>query len=53
MGNTARQNTTLQLNDVETSRTLPIKGMTREQIVEKRKEELCFSCNEPYSGSSM
>lgn len=29
------------------TRTLPIKGLTRDQIAEKRKKGLCFSCDEP------
>lgn len=35
--------------NLESNRTLHIKGLTREQIADKRKKGLCFLCDEPYT----
>lgn len=34
---------------MEVGRSLPIRGLTREQIDEKRRKKLYFSCDEPYT----
>lgn len=39
--------TNIALHNMEFGKNLPIKGLTREQIAEKRKK-LCYSCDEPY-----
>lgn len=36
------------MNNEETARSLPIRGLTREQLNEKRKKGLCLSCDEPF-----
>lgn len=36
-------------NTTDSVRSLPVRGLTRDQINEKRRKGLCFSCDEPYS----
>lgn len=40
---------TIPANQLELSRSLPIRGLTREQMAEKRIKGLCFACDEPYT----
>lgn len=36
------------MNKVDNMRSLPIRGLTREQMNDKRRKKICFSCDEPY-----
>lgn len=46
---TSNTNPVVPLKQLEYSKSLPIKGLTNEQIAEKRRKRLCFSCDEPYN----
>lgn len=39
----------MERNSEEAIRALPIRGLTREQINEKRRLRLCFLCDEPFT----